>query len=231
MAKEGVELVYVKMTHAHADARYGKLAPGRVLQLPRDVADRWASVGLVADATEAAYTKQREQKQGKVDSREEAFARLNNRGAELWDVSTHRDALTAPREGLERARAAGIPLVNTDMLRDEDGVPLDPDASVDEIMEARANLHPDAQSPLTAHSQASTSGGGSHYDMPMPLNPQARAMEESIRSQERNASVRQEMVTDYNQQHRSKSERRMAGRDAPKPAEGSQVGTAPEKKD
>jgi hypothetical protein len=246
-----LETYYVKMLQPHADARYGKLAVGKVVALDKGRAERWVAVGVAESSSKTAYEKQGEQKQRRADDREVAFQRLNDNQAAYWDVSTHRDALTAPEEGLRRAFEGGVPLVNVDALRDEDGMPLQPDASIEEIVEARKNLHPDLEGVLTAHERSSIQGGGSHYDMPMPLNPKARAIEEEIRRNERNAQSREAGFSvgrdaRVGEARQKRAEQRVeAGRvskearDAakkedlkePKPAAGSQVGNAPEKKD
>jgi hypothetical protein len=188
MANTEDSVAYVQMTEPHFEVGYGKLRVGQIVRADPDRADRWMSAGLAEKASKSDYEKFRNDRVETANSREAAFSSLNrdNRAA-LWDVSTHRDALSAPEEGLRAAREAGIPLVNVSRLRSEDGLPLAEDAEIEEILEARANLHPGIHSPLTEHAAASTSGGGSHYDMPMPLNPQAREQEKLIRENERNA--------------------------------------------
>lgn len=190
MAEESTTTQYVKMVRPQADATYGKMRPGQVLCVDTDRADRWIAAGLAEPSDEAAHTAWKDERAERIESREGAYSALNREGSgsmALWDVSTHRDALSAPEAGLRAAREAGVPLVNLGRLRNMDGLPIDPDASIEDILEARANLHPDVLDPLTAHEQASTSGGGSHYSTPMPLNPAARAVEQTIRDNERNA--------------------------------------------
>jgi hypothetical protein len=76
------------------------------------------------------------------------------------------------------------------MLRDEDGDVLPPDADIDDILDARANLHPDLAAPFAAHDRSSVMGGGSPYvsnmpgATPMPLSPQHRAQMERVQAQE-----------------------------------------------
>lgn len=179
---------YIQMVRAQSDAQYGKLEAGRIMRVDNDRANRWITAGIAEKSDEGAYTKFREARAETISNREGAFSALNRDDrAALWDVSTHRDALSAPEAGLRAAVEAGIPLVNLGALRTPEGLPLDPEASIEEILEARNNLHPDAVGVLTAHERASTSGGGSHYDMPMPLNPALREQERAIREQERNA--------------------------------------------
>jgi len=182
------DVAYIQMTQAQADASYGKLQPGRILRVDQDRADRWITAGLAEPSDEGAYQQQLDARVETIKDREGRFAQLNRDDkAALWDVSTHRDALTAPEAGLRAAVEAGVPLVNLGRLRTPEGLPIDPDASVEEILEARQNLHPELLAPLTSHERASTSGGGSHYDMPMPLNPELRQQERIIRQNERNA--------------------------------------------
>jgi hypothetical protein len=175
------------MTQPHVEVGFGKLRPGQVLRVDPDRADRWMVAGIAEASSEGAYNKFREARAQGIEDRQGAFSALNRDDkAALWDVSTHRDVLTAPEDGLRRAMEAGVPLVNMGSLRTEDGLPLAADASIEQILEARAALHPGVMSPLTEHEMASTSGGGSHYDMPLPLNPAARDTERTIRENERN---------------------------------------------
>ncbi len=246
------EVFYRKMLQPHSDSRYGKLPVGKVVALDADRAGRWDAIGLTEEASKSAYEKQAGAKQARVDDREVAFQRLNDNQAAYWDVATHRDALTAPEAGLRRAQEAGVSLVNVDALRDEDGKPLQPDADIEDIIAARQNLHPDLTGVLTAHERSSIQGGGSHYDMPMPLNPAAREQEMRIREQERNAqsreagfnvgrderqvAARERRAADRVQAGKvsaaAREEARKAGVEKEaKPASGSQHGNAPEKKD
>lgn len=180
-------LQYVQMTRPHVEVGYGKIAAGDILRVSKDRAERWLGGGLAEESNEGAYTKFRDAKYGARADKNSAFDALNrDRSGDLWDVSTHRDAMTAPEAGLRRAVEAGIPLVNMAALRTEDGLPLSKDASVEEILEARARVHPEVTGVLTAHERSSVQGGGSHYDMPMPLNPALRAQEQVIRENERN---------------------------------------------
>ena len=181
-------IYYMRMTEHQVDANLGKLAPGKIVPMQEAKAKRWYTLGLCEPSSQEEYFAQRGRRQERINTRQEAFQRLGQPSGDHWDVSMFRDVLTAPESGLRACWDLGIPLVNFSMLRDENGEPLPLDASIDEIIAARDNLHPDLQSPLTAHHRSSVMGGGSPYSMPMPLNPEARQMEERIREQERYAN-------------------------------------------
>lgn len=175
---------YMRLNQDNVDARLGKLRRGQVVALDQATATRWAMAGIVDQVSAEEYEDTRERRRNKMAGRQDLYRSLNNQAA-MWDVSTYRDVLTASEEGLRAAYAAGLPLVNITMLRDEDGDPLPPDADLDEILEARQWLHADLVAPLAAHNQSSVMGGGSPYQQnfnvgPMPLNPTHRAMAENL---------------------------------------------------
>lgn len=161
---------YVKILEPTVSTRFGKLAAGRIVPVEDDMAEGWKGLGISEMSSEAAYTKARDERQEKAGGGERgaALRDLSAQKSALWDVSTHRDAMTSPEEGLKAAVEAGVPLVNLGMLKDDDGHPLQSDASVKDIMDARSLLQ--ERDPLRDHAQASTSGGGSHYYTPSPLN-------------------------------------------------------------
>lgn len=181
---------YMKMTTAQADARLGKLTEGQIVPLPEDKAARWLTAGVARQVSQGEYEEQQERRATKATAAQNAFRALNE-GAAIWDVATYRDVLTAPEGGLRLARERGIPLVNVYMLRDEDGDPLAPDADIEDILDARQNLHPDLMAPFAAHDRSSVMGGGSPYTSnmasagsPMPLSPQHRAAQERVAEHE-----------------------------------------------
>lgn len=160
---------YGKLTGPMVDPRFGKMPKGRVVPLDEKTYDRWFSHGAIEEASEKDYDefiKKREEEA--LGPRRSDLQKLALERSSLWDTSTHRDAMTSSPEGLKRAMDAGVPLVNLEQLRDESGMPLDSGAKVDQILEARSRLA--TRDPLREHAQASTSGGGSHYYTPAPLN-------------------------------------------------------------
>lgn len=182
---------YMKMTSDNVDARLGKLKVGQVVAMDEAKATRYLTAGVAEQTTKADFDKQQDRKNEKATAAQNAFRSLNDGGA-IWDVATYRDVLTAPEKGLRMAFERGVSLVNVHMLRDEDGDPLPPDADIEDILDARMNLHPDLQAPFAAHERSSVMGGGSPYvsnvnpgiGTPAPLNPMHRAMMEKIQQQE-----------------------------------------------
>lgn len=192
-APPALPVYYMKMTQANADARLGKLAPGDIRPMDAAKATRYLMAGVAEQTSEAEYREKEQRKSEKAGATRNAF-QAQQEGHALWDVATYRDVLTAPEGGLRLAHERGIPLVNVHMLRDEDGDPLPPDADIDDILDARALLHPDLMSPLASHDRSSVMGGGSPYvnnvtgmGSPMPLSPQHRATMERVAEQERMA--------------------------------------------
>ena len=190
-----LEVYYMKMTQDNVDARLGKLKAGQVVPMDAAKATRYLTVGVAEQTSEADFKKQQDRKAEKATAAQEAYRSLNDGGA-VWDVATYRDVLTAPEQGLRLAHERGIPLVNVHMLRDEDGDPIAPDADIEDILDARRNLHPDLVAPLAAHDRSSVMGGGSPYvsnmdpsglASPMPLSPQHRAMMQRVAEQEKMA--------------------------------------------
>jgi len=189
MAKhEIVEPVYIEMTEPHGDARYGKLAKGRIVAVDPDRAGRWLGAGIAKESSKSAYDKSREERVTTGDARAAAFQSQEMSDARLWDVN-YRDAVTADPERLQEAMDAGIPVLNTGALVTEDGIPLRGDASFEEIMEARDRLqHPDDDAPY-AHTQSSVSGSRSHYqDLPSSEAAPKRRTGRLSRAQIGNAS-------------------------------------------
>lgn len=188
-----LEVYYMKMTRANSDARLGKLSEGQIVPMDRAKATRYLTVGVAEQVSKAEFDAQNDRKAEKATASQNAFRALNDGGA-VWDVATYRDVLTAPEGGLRLAHERGIPLVNVHMLRDEDGDPLPPDADIEDILDARQNLHPDLVAPFAAHDRSSVMGGGSPYmsnvqpgGSPMPLSPQHRATMERISQHEATA--------------------------------------------
>lgn len=174
---------YVQMTQHQSDSSYGKMYPGQILRVDIDRADRWVAAGIAEASTEKAWEKFREQRAEKIENRQSEFSALNRDDkSAVWDVQTHRDVLTATEAGLRAARKAGVPLVNLGRLRTPDGLPIDPDSSIEAILEARKNLPKAGASP-----KPTRSSGSSDPHMPLPLSPKARAAEEKIRAAEQNA--------------------------------------------
>jgi hypothetical protein len=179
-----LEIYYMRLNQDQVDARLGKLRRGQVVQLDRAKATRWAMAGIADQVSSGEFDDMRERRSKKMSARQDALRNLNEQ-AGMWDVSTYRDVLTAPEAGLRAAYERGIPLVNIQQLRDEDGDPLPADASIEEILEARLWTHPDLTAPFAAHDNSSVMGGGSPYRSnvpsgPMPLNPTHRAIAEQI---------------------------------------------------
>lgn len=166
------EQYFMKMKEAQADARLGKLKAGQVVSMDEDTAARFLGVGLAEQVSSSEYKQQQERREQKLSARRNAFAALNE-GHAVWDVSTYRDVLTAPEKGLRLAHERGIPLVNVHMLRDDEGDPLAPDADIEDILEARSNMHPDLLFPFTGHDRSSVMGGGPMYQP----NVQVRELE------------------------------------------------------
>lgn len=189
-----LKVYYMKMLTANSDARLGKLSEGQVVPMDEAKATRYLTANVAVQVSEGEFNDQQDRKAKKATAQQRAFQAAND-GHALWDVATYRDVLTAPESGLRQARAAGIPLVNVHMLRDEDGDTLPPDADIEDILDARQLLHPDLVAPLAAHDRSSVMGGGSPYvsnltpggASPMPLSPQHRAMMERVADQERMA--------------------------------------------
>lgn len=172
------EQAYVKMKQATYHIRFGKVQPGRVLPVTPAEAEAWVGLGLAETISKGEYEKGREEHYSNLNPHltdQESYNRLNDPKAQLWDVSTHRDASMAPEAGLRAAQEAGISLVNTQVLKDKDGRPLPPDANVDEIMEARSRMTSDDK--LHSHERSSTMGGGSHYTND---NPTVEPVEDPI---------------------------------------------------
>lgn len=167
MAESSVK--YVKMLEPHVDPRFGKLAAGRIVPLTPDMYDRWSGLGLVEDASEKEYKDYQEKRvtDAAGGPRGAKLRELAAQRSAQWDTATHRDALTAPEENLKVAMKEGRPLVNVDQLKDADGLPLQPDAKLNEILEARSRLQ--ERDPLRDHTQSSVNGGGSHFYTPKPL--------------------------------------------------------------
>lgn len=192
LAQAPLEVFYMKMLTDNADARLGKLQAGQIVPMDRAKATRYLTTGVAEQASSADYEAQQGRKAQKATAAQERFRALNQ-GADVWDVATYRDVLTAPESGLRIAHARGIPLINVHMLRDEDGDVLAPDSDIEDILDARKLMHPDLLAPLAAHGRSSVMGGGSPYGSnvnpglgtPMPLSPQHRAMMEKIAEQER----------------------------------------------
>lgn len=154
-------VTYIEFTEPQADAFYGKIAKGDIRAMPPEQALRFKTIGVAKDSSESAYNKAREDRAKTAEDtagRRLDYDRLNR--ADDWDTSTTRDVTMASDEGIKRAHKQGR-LVNTAMLRDEDGNILPNDASLEEILEARQRLG-FAESPLTAHERSSVQGGGSH---------------------------------------------------------------------
>jgi hypothetical protein len=169
---------FVKMKEATYNLRFGKVQPGRVLPVSRAEADAYAALGIAEEISESEYEKGREEHYANLNPHltdQESYNRLNDPKAKLWDVSTHRDASMAPEAGLRAAQDAGISLVNTQVLMDKVGRPLPPDATVDQIMEARSAMTSDDK--LHSHERSSTMGGGSHYTND---NPTVEPVEDPI---------------------------------------------------
>jgi hypothetical protein len=186
------ETAYIRVKQATYHIRFGKVAAGRCLPLPADEAEAWIDLGLAENISESQYEKGREEHYSNLNPHltdQEAYNKLNDPKAKLWDVSTHRDASMASEEGLRAAQAAGLSLVNTQILKDKDGKPLPPDATVDEIMEARSSMTSDDK--LHSHERSSTMGGGSHYTNPNPVvEPVPDPVLESIAKKGRKPSSR-----------------------------------------
>lgn len=187
-----LEIYYLELLEPQVDARLGKLAPGQVVPLDKAKATRWVAAGVARQTTRDAFDKYRQRKADVATAQQEAFRNLNT-GHAMWDVATYRDVLTAPEGGLRTAWENGISLVNVQALRDENGHPLPPNADIEDILDARALMHPSISDPLSDHERSSVMGGGSpvgppsSYGMPQPLHPMHRAMQERIAEQERYA--------------------------------------------
>jgi hypothetical protein len=181
-----LNVFYMRLTADQVDARLGKMKRGQVIAVPRDMAERYLMAGIAEQVSSGEYEQQIAQKQEGITARQQAFTSLNQAHA-LWDVSTHRDVLTASEDGLRAAYDAGMPLVNLEHLKDEHGLPLTQDADIEQIIEARNLLHPNAQFPFQAHDRSSVMGGGSPFSVqggPQPLNPKYREYAEQIAQQE-----------------------------------------------
>lgn len=182
-----IDLYYMRMTDDQANARLGKLKRGQVVALGLDQARAFLSAGVAEQVSSAEYEQQQERRRQSVSARQEAFFRLNA-GDALWDVSTHRDVLTASDMGLRAAYDAGMPLANLQYLKDADGNELTQDSDIEEILEARATqLHPYEQFPQEAHDKSSVMGGGSHFGVqggPQPLTPKYREFAQRLAAAE-----------------------------------------------
>jgi len=176
----------MKMIEPNADARLGKLEVGRIVPLDRDKALRWLTARVCVQATQQEYEEQQSRREVRATAAQNAYRAMSDRHA-MWDVSTYRDVLTAPEEGLRMAFEANIPLVNLHILRDIEGNPLHPDSDIEDILDARDLMHPDVMAPLAAHTQSSVMGGESPYASPAPLSPQHRAAMTRVAEQERMA--------------------------------------------
>jgi hypothetical protein len=182
-----LKLYYMKLTEAQSDARMGKLREGAIRPMEEAKARRWLTAGIAVQVSQREYDEQQNRLVERSTAQQKAFQAMND-GHAMWDVSTYRDVLTAPESGLRQAHARGIPLVNVHMLRDDNGDTLPPDADIEDILEARDNLHPDLVAPLARHDRSSVMGGGSVYgDAQTPLSPQHRAMMERVAEQEKYA--------------------------------------------
>jgi hypothetical protein len=179
---------YMEMVTDNVDARLGKLKKGTIVPLDEAKATRWLMVGVAVQTSETAFREQQSRRSEKVQAQLARNVASQDAHA-VWDVSTYRDVLTAPEAGLRMAYERGIPLVNVHMLRDEDGDPIAPDADIEDILDARENMHPDLAAPLASHDRSSVMGGGSPYNPqlqggPMPLSPAHRALAEKVAQQE-----------------------------------------------
>lgn len=157
------EVVYLKFNQPIADADHGKIRKGAVLAMPADRATRMKTIGVAEDASESEYKSYRDERSQNVAGRNDKqaeFDALNAQKAADWDTSTARDVTMAPESGLRRAHEQGR-LVNTNLLKDEDGNVLPQDASLEQILDARNRLA-FQESPLTAHERSSVQGGGPH---------------------------------------------------------------------
>lgn len=218
---------YMKMIAPNVDARIGKMPEGKIFPMDAEKATRYLTARVAVQVSEDEFLDQQERKSQKATAAQNAYRAINEGGA-VWDVATYRDVLTAPESGLRIAHERGIPLINVHMLRDEDGDVLPPDADIDDILDARALLHPDMVAPFAAHDRSSVMGGGSPYTSnlnpggPMPLSPQHRATMERIQQQEVMAQRPADFSYDRNDS-KAKSDRnterssRAARRAAPKP--------------
>lgn len=196
MAEKTPELpvFYMKLTTDNVDARLGKMKAGQVVRMPEAQAARYLAAGVAEQTTQKDFDAQQDKKSDRMNAQQAAF-QTANRGGDVWDVATYRDVLTAPEKGLRIAWERGISLINVHMLRDENGDPIAPDADIEEILDARDNLHPDLMAPLAAHDRSSVMGGGSPYvsnvtpggASPQPLSPQHRAMMERVAHHEQMA--------------------------------------------
>ena len=200
--KENV--AYVEMTEAQGDARYGKMEKGRVMMVSPEEAERWTRLGIAKNSSKSAFDRWNDKRNDVGDRRAAAINALNETDAAYWDVN-YRDAVHARPDNLRTGMDAGMMPVNLGSLTDEDGLPLPVDATFEDIMEARKRLqHPDAD-PIYGHTQASTSGGGSHYYTPVP--------EEQIEAREE--------ILDTTQTSKRRTGRLMPGQqgNAPEPAD------------
>lgn len=186
-----LEIYYMKILTPNMDARLGKLQEGQIVGMTRAQATRYLTTRVAEQASQADFEAQQNRKQEKATAAQKAFQAIND-GHAMWDVSTYRDVLTAPEGGLRLAFERGIPLVNVHLLRDEDGDPLPPDADIEDILDARQNLHPDMTAPFASHERSSVMGGGSPYvsntsglDQPAPLSPAHRAAMERVAENEK----------------------------------------------
>jgi hypothetical protein len=192
---------YMKLLRANVDARHGKMSEGDIVPMDEGMATRYLTAGVAVQVAEGEFKDRQARKEQKASAAEKAFRAMND-GHAMWDVATYRDVLTAPESGLRQARKAGIPLVNVHMLRDEDGDTLAPDADIEDIIDARANLHADLVAPFAAHDRSSVMGGGSPYSSnlynPAPLSPAHRAQMERVADQERRAQLPADFSYDRN---------------------------------
>ena len=157
----------------------GKLRRGQVVAMDRDMATRYLMANIAEQVSSGEYEEQTRRQQEQYSQRQQSFWNLNQ-GHSLWDVSTHRDVLTAPEDGLRRAYDAGLPLSNLQYLTDENGNPLEQDADIEDILEARKRLHTGDLFPTEMADRSSVMGGGSHYTSvvgggPEPLTPKYRS--------------------------------------------------------
>jgi len=161
---------YVEFTSPTGDVDYGKIAAGRVLPMSPERAAKLEELGIAKKSSKSAFEKQRKERQDAVEpsGRKADFEKLAT--AADWDVTSTRDALNAPEEGLKRAFAQGR-VVNTDLLKDKDGNVLPADASLEQILEARRNVQ--ATGTVTDRNertavQADRPPAGSDLDSPPP---------------------------------------------------------------
>lgn len=183
---EQLPIFYMRMRMNQVHARLGKLKAGQVVPMDQATATRFLMAGAAEQASSGDFDQQSQQQRDLVSARQQTFYNLNQNHS-LWDVSTHRDVLTASDDGLRAAYDAGMPLANLQYLRTEDDQPLDQDSDIEEILEARQRLHANDMFPLEAHDRSSVMGGGSQYQIqggPQPLTPKYREVAARMEAQQ-----------------------------------------------